>query len=74
VEDVASFGELLHLRLRGESAAVRLAQPEEETKERLLGTLAGAGVRVHSLRAIAPTLEDVFIQTLQRSAEEAPRD
>jgi ABC-2 type transport system ATP-binding protein len=74
VEDVASFGELLHLRLRGKGAAVRLAHPEEETKERLLRALAGAGVRVHSLRAIAPTLEDVFIRTLQRAAEEAPRD
>jgi hypothetical protein len=53
---------------------VGLAQPEEQTKERLLSALTGAGVRVHSLRAIAPTLEDVFIRTLQRSAEEARRD
>ena len=74
VEDVASFGALLHMRLRGEGTAVGLAQPEEETKERLLSALAGAGVRVHSLRAIAPTLEDVFIRTLQRSAEEARHD
>ena len=73
VEDVAGFGELLHLRLREEGAAVMLAQPQEETQERLLRALAGAGVRVHSLRAIAPTLEDVFIRTLQRAAEEAPR-
>ena len=73
VEDAANFGELLHLRLRREGVMAGTAEPEEVIKERLLHALVGAGVRVHGLRAIAPSLEDVFISTLQGKAEEAPR-
>ena len=60
VEDVATFGELLHLRLR-------CARPDEASGviERLLRSLAAAGVGVHYLRTIEPSLEDVFISTLQ---------
>jgi ABC-2 type transport system ATP-binding protein len=79
VEDVAKFGELLHLRLSAVSALAGAAQPAEGIFERLSRALANAGVRVHGLRAIAPSLEDVFIATLQRTtlqrvAGEAPRD
>lgn len=83
VEDVAKFGELLHLRLSAASA-VAGAQPAEALQERLACALADAGVRVHGLRAIAPSLEDVFIATLQGlppqgdalqpAAGEAPHD
>ena len=72
VEDVANFGELLHLRLQGEGVRAGAAQPEEEIEERLLRALAEGEVRVHDLRAIAPSLEDVFIHTLQATAREAP--
>ncbi len=84
VEDVANFGELLHLRLSVASTMVGAAQPAESTQERLSSALTSAGVRVRGLRAIAPSLEDVFIATLQglpsqgdalqRAAGEAPRD
>ena len=73
VEDVVKFGELLHLRLSATSAMAGAAQSAEDIQERLSRAMAGAEVRVHSLRAIAPTLEHVFIRTLQRAAEEAPR-
>jgi len=84
VEDVATFGELLHLRLRGERPAEN-AHPQQEAgegraifpqdtmstgamdniPERLSGAMAAVGVRVHYLRPVAPSLEDVFISTLQ---------
>jgi ABC-2 type transport system ATP-binding protein len=62
VEYVATYGEMLRMHLRGWAGT---AQPEEEIKARLSRALADAGVRVDSLRAIAPSLEDVFISTLQ---------
>jgi ABC-2 type transport system ATP-binding protein len=62
VEYVATYGEMLRMHLRGWTGT---AQPEEEIKARLSRALADAGVRVDSLRAIAPSLEDVFISTLQ---------
>lgn len=69
VEDVASFGALLHLRLRSAGGY---------GLERLSPTLAAAGVQVHGLAPIAPTLEDVFIANLQsaagRAAPEAAHD
>lgn len=79
VEDVAKFGELLHLRLTAAGAAAGAAEPEADVRERLARDLAEAGVRMHGLRAITPSLEDVFIatlqrRTLQRVAGEAPRD
>jgi len=79
VEDVATFGELLHLRLRGDGSeetsllhasteAARSPRPTTEPLERLAGALAAAGVQVHGLRPIAPSLEDIFISTLQSAA------
>jgi hypothetical protein len=54
VEDVAAFGERLHLRL-GACADC------EPAFDRLRGSLSAAGVRVAELVSIAPSLEDVFI-------------
>ena len=72
VEDVANFGELLHLRLRRRDALMITTQ-EDDVSGRLLRALTDAGARVHGLRAIAPSLEDTFISTLQGTAEEATR-
>jgi len=54
VEDVHTFGEHLHLRVR--SAQGPLA--------RLPGRLQAAGVPIHYLKPVTPSLEDVFIQLL----------
>jgi ABC-2 type transport system ATP-binding protein len=59
VEDVAAFGDRLHLRLRPHAA-----QPGNGVAERLSHALAAGGVTVHGLRPIAPTLEDAFIALL----------
>jgi len=56
VEDVQAFGDRLHLLVR--AAAGPLA--------RLPGTLAGAGIRLIHLKPVSPTLEDVFIQLLEK--------
>ena len=63
IEDVAAFGDRLHLRLRRE------AQTVERTAllSACPGALAAAGVEVFDLRSIQPTLEDVFI-ALQEGA------
>jgi ABC-2 type transport system ATP-binding protein len=57
IEDVAAFGERLHMRLR---AGTSTAGPES-VLDRLTAALLAAGVQIHELRAIPPTLEDVFI-------------
>jgi len=69
VEDVAAFGERLHLRLRTAAPAVRgdLA-PASGALERLPGVLTAAGVQVQELRHIAPSLEDAFIALLRGDA------
>jgi ABC-2 type transport system ATP-binding protein len=55
VEDVHSFGNYLHLRVRSpEGPMVRI--PE---------TLSAAGISLIHLLPVAPTLEDVFIQLLE---------
>src|SRR3990172_5642231 len=58
VEDVQVFGDRLHLRVKGGSA--------NRVLERLPGEMQEAGVQVHRLRSIAPTLEDAFIELLER--------
>ena len=93
VEDAATFGELLHLRLRdlhrrnaegaedeegvvGTLHATSLRAAARHTDaivERLSASLAAAGAQVQSLRAIAPSLEDVFIATLHGAAAEVAR-
>lgn len=66
VEDVATFGESLHLRLRAEAA-----QANGGAVQRLTGALAAAGAQVQELRPIAPSLEDVFISYLQDASRAA---
>jgi ABC-2 type transport system ATP-binding protein len=67
VEDVAAFGEMLHVRLRGEVA-------EGGVLERLPSAMIAAGVQVHGLRPVAASLEDAFIAILQRAAGLAAPD
>jgi ABC-2 type transport system ATP-binding protein len=53
VEDVAAFGDKLHVRVRaGTAQAVLNRLPEE---------IRAAGATLHELRSIPPALEDVFI-------------
>jgi ABC-2 type transport system ATP-binding protein len=54
VEDVHTFGEHLHLRVRSAQGPL----------ERLPARLQAAGVPLHHLRPVTPSLEDVFIQLL----------
>ena len=55
VEDVHTFGEYLHLRVRS----------AEGPLERLPKRLTAAGVPLAHLIPVAPSLEDVFIQLLE---------
>jgi len=57
IEDVAAFGERLHLRLR---AGTPVAGPDNAL-DRLAAALRAAQVRIDDLRVIPPSLEDVFI-------------
>ncbi|MBI3762737.1 MAG: ABC transporter ATP-binding protein [Chloroflexi bacterium] len=59
VEDVLTFGDRFHLRVK--EAAGPLA--------RLPGALAEAGATVERLRSVPPALEDVFISLLASSAK-----
>ncbi len=65
VEDVAAFGERLHLRLKAAPAGRGDLAPTGDALERLPRALAAAGVQVQALRPIAPSLEDAFISLLQ---------
>ncbi len=56
VEDVLTFGDRFHLRVRDPAGPLA----------RLPQALAGAGVSVERLRPIAPSLEDVFISLLAK--------
>jgi ABC-2 type transport system ATP-binding protein len=55
VEDVHTFGEYLHLRVRS----------AEGPMQRLPGRLAAAGIPLNHLKPVSPSLEDVFIQLLE---------
>jgi hypothetical protein len=55
VEDVHTFGEYLHLRVRA----------PEGPQARLPERLAAAGVHLTHLIPVSPSLEDVFIQLLE---------
>jgi ABC-2 type transport system ATP-binding protein len=59
VEDVLTFGDRFHLRVR-ETAGPLARMPKR---------LAAAGVVVERLRPISPLLEDVFISLLAHEAE-----
>jgi ABC-2 type transport system ATP-binding protein len=61
VEDVQVFGDRLHLRVRPGTAGV--------VQERLPGVLAAAGGAGVELRPIAPTLEDAFIELIERQGD-----
>jgi ABC-2 type transport system ATP-binding protein len=55
VEDVHTFGEYVHLRVRSaEGPLTRIPQ-----------RLVEAGIAMHHLNSVLPTLEDVFIQLLE---------
>jgi ABC-2 type transport system ATP-binding protein len=56
VEDVHTFGDRLHLRVLEAAGAL----------ERLPGTLAEASIELVHLKPITPTLEDVFINLLEK--------
>jgi len=56
VEDVHTFGEYVHLRVR--SASGPLTRIPQRLKE--------AGITLHHLHPVVPTLEDVFIQLLEK--------
>jgi ABC-2 type transport system ATP-binding protein len=55
VEDVHTFGEYLHLRVRSADGPM----------ERLPKRMAAAGISLTHLKPVAPSLEDVFIQLLE---------
>jgi ABC-2 type transport system ATP-binding protein len=58
VEDVAAFGDKLHLRVKADCAAAVI--------ERLPGVIAAQGATLLELRPVPPTLEDVFIALSER--------
>ncbi|MEW6567935.1 MAG: ABC transporter ATP-binding protein [Chloroflexota bacterium] len=58
VEDVHAFGDRLHVRTN--------VAANQGLVERLRTHLTGQGVSVHSIRPVAPQLEDVFLALLQR--------
>jgi ABC-2 type transport system ATP-binding protein len=59
VEDVQSFGDRLHLRVR----------ESEGPMTRLPGELLTAGIAMTDLKGVEPTLEDVFIHLLETEAD-----
>ena len=59
VEDVQVFGDRLHLRVKAARA--------ESVIGRLPAALAAQGVTVSRIRSIAPTLEDVFIELVEKA-------
>jgi drug efflux transport system ATP-binding protein len=65
VEDVAAFGDRLHLRVREGKSKVVL--------ERLPKEIENAGGKVTELRSVPPVLEDVFIALSEQSSESHAR-
>src|SRR5258707_8612075 len=66
VEDVHTFGEYVHLRVRS----------AEGPLTRIPARLKEAGITIHHIKAVQPTLEDVFIQLIEtegvQNGEPAP--
>ena len=56
VEDVHTFGEYVHLRVRSADGPLT----------RIPQRLTEAGITLHHLHSVVPTLEDVFIQLLEK--------
>jgi ABC-2 type transport system ATP-binding protein len=64
VEDVQAMGDRFHLRIApGEAAAA---------EDRLAASLRAAGCAVETVRAVEPTLEDVYVHLLQMEPAEWP--
>jgi ABC-2 type transport system ATP-binding protein len=63
VEDVHTFGEYLHLRVRS----------AEGPLQRLPAQLAAAGIHLNHLKAVQPTMEDVFIHLLKTEGVDLDR-
>jgi len=61
VEDVAAFGDRLHLRVRAGKSKVVL--------DRLPKEIENAGGNVNEFRSVPPALEDVFIALSEQSSE-----
>lgn len=59
VEDVQVFGDRLHLRIKPESMS--------RVMDRLPPGLRAQGVNVQRVRSIVPTLEDVFIELVEKA-------
>jgi ABC-2 type transport system ATP-binding protein len=68
IEDVAAFGDRLHLRLH---AGAQTIGPNS-VAERLTFALQAAGVEIYELRMIPPSLEDVFIALQEGEALAEP--
>jgi ABC-2 type transport system ATP-binding protein len=67
VEDVESFGERLHVRLREEASGAQASPASEEAAaQRLAEGLRGSGLEVESARLVPSSLEDVFIARVRR--------
>jgi ABC-2 type transport system ATP-binding protein len=67
VEDVESFGERLHVRLREDAAGPQSAPASEEAlAQRLADGLRSSGFEVESARLVPSSLEDVFIARVRR--------
>jgi ABC-2 type transport system ATP-binding protein len=62
VADVQAFGERLHVTMRGLPPSAGA-----EASARVSAFLAAAGLEVESVRAVAPSLEDVFIARMRRT-------
>jgi len=66
VADAQSFGERLHLTLTDAAA------PQAEVVAlRIREALVAAGIAVESVRAMAPSLEDIFIARIRAERPEA---
>ncbi|MFN7951800.1 MAG: hypothetical protein U0610_08725 [bacterium] len=63
VGDLETFGERLHVQIHGGAT--------EALAEQFRVALAAEGLEVLALRAVAPSLEDIFIARAQRRVERA---
>jgi ABC-2 type transport system ATP-binding protein len=61
LDEVALYGAAVHA----------VSHDAEQSKPVIASVLAGAGIAVHSMERIAPSLEDVFISSVKRRAERA---
>jgi ABC-2 type transport system ATP-binding protein len=69
VADVQAFGERLHATLLGVSM-----ERAADLGRAIAGDLGAAGVKVESVRAMPPSLEDLFIARIRAAEAVAPRE